>query len=88
MTDYRVISLLTSYPKVSDKIIYEKLLQHIEVNNILIEEQFGFGPSASPDKSSCRLVDEVLNALNNRMIVGGIFVTYRKKFDCVNHNVL
>jgi hypothetical protein len=72
MTNYRPISLLTSFSKVFEKIIYERLLQHIEINNILVEEQFGFRPSASTDEAS-RLIEEILNALNNRMMVGGIF---------------
>jgi Notch-like protein len=40
MDNYRPISLLTSFFKVFEKkIIYERLLQHINVNNILVEEK-------------------------------------------------
>jgi hypothetical protein len=49
MANYRPISLLTSLSKVFEKIIYERFLQHINVNNILIEEQFGFRPDTSTD---------------------------------------
>jgi hypothetical protein len=63
MTNYRPISLLTSFSKVVEKIIYERLLQHVEINNILIKEQFGFRPSASTDKASYRLIEEILNVL-------------------------
>jgi hypothetical protein len=51
----------------------ERLLQNIEINNILVEEQFGFRLSASTDKASNRLIEEILNASNNRRMVGGIF---------------
>jgi hypothetical protein len=63
-------------------------LQNIDVNNILVEEQFGFGLSVSTDKSFYRLIDELLNALHNKMIVGGIFCDLQKAFDCVNQKVL
>jgi hypothetical protein len=73
MTNYRPISLLTSFSKVFEEIIYERLLQHTEINNILVEEQFGFRPSVSTDKASTRLTEEILNAWNNRMMIEGIF---------------
>jgi hypothetical protein len=88
MTNYRPISLLTSFSKVFEKIIYERLSQHIEIYNILVEQQFGFRPSASTDKASYRLTGEILNVLNNRMMVGGIFCDLQKAFDCLNHNIL
>jgi hypothetical protein len=78
MTNYRLISLLTSFSKVFEKIIYERFLKHIEINNILVEERFGFRLSASTDKASYRLSKEILNALNNRMLVGGIFCALQR----------
>jgi hypothetical protein len=88
MANYRPISLLTSIPKAFKKIICERLLQHIKVNNILVEEQFGFRPIASTDKASYRLINEILNAMNERKVVGGIFCDLQKAFDCFNHNIL
>jgi hypothetical protein len=38
--------------------------------------------------ASCKVTDEILNALNNRMMVGSIFCDLQKAFDCVNHNIL
>ena len=50
ISNYRPISLLTAFSKVFERIIYDRLLQHIETNNILIEEKFGFRTSSSTDK--------------------------------------
>jgi hypothetical protein len=63
-------------------------LQHIEINNNLVEEQFCFRPFASTDKASYRLTEVILNALHNRMMVGGIFCDLQIAFDCVNHIIL
>jgi hypothetical protein len=88
VTNYRPISSITSFSKVFEKMIYSRLLQHVTINNILVEKQFGFRTSSSTDKASYKLTDEILNALNNRMMVGGIFCDLQKAFDCVNHNIL
>jgi hypothetical protein len=56
-----------------EKIICERLLQHVNINNILVEEQFGFRPATSTDKAFYRLINEMLNVMNERKVVGGIF---------------
>jgi hypothetical protein len=88
IANYRPISLLTSFSKVFERIIYDRLLKHIETNYILAVEQFGFRTSSSTEKTSYKLTDDILNALNNRLMVGGIFCDIQKAFDCVNHNIL
>ena len=102
LANYRPVALLTSLYKVFEKIIYDRLLKHIEANYILVDEQFGFRISSFTDKAfsftdkafsftdkaSYKLIDEILNLLNNRMMVGGIFCDLEKSFDCVNRNIL
>ena len=42
ITNYRPISLFTSFSKVIEKLIYVRLLDHITANSILINKQYGF----------------------------------------------
>ena len=39
-TNYRRISLLTSFSKISEKVIYKRLDNHMKSSNILAEEQY------------------------------------------------
>jgi hypothetical protein len=86
--NFRPISLLTSFSKVFEKIIYSRIYQHVVQNQILAKEQYGFRSKLSTDKASYTLVHVILTAFNNKQIVGGIFCDLRKAFECVNHKIL
>jgi hypothetical protein len=58
------------------------------IHNVLGGEQFGFRKNSSTQKAIFNLLKEMLNALNNKKIVGGIFCDLQKAFDCVNHQIL
>jgi hypothetical protein len=64
MVKYRPISLLTSFSKFFEKIIYEGLLHHIIVNNILLDKQFEFCTKSSTEKASFKLLNKILNAFD------------------------
>jgi len=88
-SNYRPISMLTSFSKVLEKALYRRLIQHIDNNNnILNEQQFGFRKRLSTEDAIFKLTHEVLNALNNRTMVGSIFCDLEKAFDSVNHSLL
>jgi hypothetical protein len=88
ISNYRPISLLTSFTKIFEKVIYSRLYHHINQNNILVNEQYGFRSGSSTEKASFKLKNDVLVALNNKLTVGGIFCSLVKSFDCVNHILL
>ena len=50
MTNYRPISLLTSFSKIIEKLIYKRLTDHITLNSILVNEQHGFKHSLPLNK--------------------------------------
>lgn len=57
-------------------------------NSILAYEQYGFKHNLSPEKVSYKLLDDVLSALNNKLLVNGIFCDLEKAFACLNHDIL
>ena len=40
-TNYRAISLLTSFSKVFEKALYIRLIEHFNINKLLVGNQFG-----------------------------------------------
>ena len=62
VVNYRQISLLTSFSKVFERLVYDRLLKYVTTNNILRAEQFGFRVSSSTEKASYKLKDDILNA--------------------------
>jgi hypothetical protein len=41
-TNYRPISMLTVFSKILENVMHHRLSQHLHVDNILVQEQFGF----------------------------------------------
>jgi hypothetical protein len=85
ISNYRPISLLPSYSKIFEKIIFRRLLKYLDYNKILANELFGFRSRTYTDLASFHLISKILEALNNRLLVGGIFCDLRKAFDCMDH---
>jgi len=88
VSNYRPISLLMSFSKIFEKITYNRVVSHITSNNIFTNSQYGFKKKSSTDKAAYKLINDILTALNNKRIVGGIFFDLEKAFGCVNHNIL
>jgi len=87
-SNYRPISLLTSFSKVNERIIYTRLYRYLNEHNILVNEQFGFREKSSTDMATYALLNTVLLSLDKKKIVGGLFCDLQKSFDCVNHDIL
>jgi hypothetical protein len=88
MNNYRPISLLTANSKILETIIFKRLTQHLESNNILTSAQFGFRKDVHMNNAIFSLLNNILSSLDYPKHVGRIFCDLSKAFDCVNHRIL
>jgi len=88
MNNYRPVSLLMTCSKVLEKIMLNRLNHHLQTNEILALEQFGFRKGSNIENAVFALTDYILTSLNQRKYVEGIFCDLTKAFDCVNHEIL
>jgi len=65
-----------------------QLCKHRSKNIILADEQFGFRNKSATNNAIYKLINEILTALNNKLMVGGIFYDLEKAFKFVNHKIL
>jgi len=87
-TNYRPISLLSQFDKMFEKIIYERLLNHIEKNKLLSKFQFGFRQSSSTILAVSKLYDTLINNIDNDLYTCCLFLDLSKAFDTVYHSIL
>jgi hypothetical protein len=87
-SNYKPIYLLTSFSKKKKKIVYTRLIRHLNHNHISVDEQFGFKTKSSTDLASYKLINYVLMSLNDKLLVCDVFCDLQKAFDCVDHDIL
>jgi hypothetical protein len=64
ISNYRPISLLATFPIIIEKIIYKRPFSHLNMNNILVKEQFGFRKESSTEMAEYNLFNNILTSLD------------------------
>lgn len=88
VSNYRPISVLPAFSKVLERLVYNRLLDFINKNEILSKNQYGFRHQISTSMALIDLVDQISTSIENNEHTVGIFLDLAKAFDTVNHNIL
>ena len=86
--NYRPISLLSTFSKIVEKLIYNKVFSFLVRYEILFESQFGFRQGHNTTHATLDFVNAIEKALENGEMAIGIFCDLSKAFDTINHRIL
>ena len=86
--NYRLISLLSCFNKVFEKIICKQILAFLYNNEILYDYQYGFRKIYSTTLAMIEFSDNIHRQLDFGNYVISIFIDFTKAFDTVDHHIL
>ena len=86
--NYRPISILSFYSNVFEKLMYNKLYNFVEANDILYAHQYRFRRGNSTQQAIITLINKITKSVNSDDFVISVFSDLKKAFDCVPTNIL
>lgn len=78
--------VFTGYSAIFKMLIFWRLNQHIQNNNILVSKEYGFRKRLLTDNATYEQILFLKHRLNKRY-VAGVYCDLAKSFDCVNHKL-
>ena len=87
-TNYRPISLLSNIEKIIEKLMYKRLSNFLDINNLIYSLQSSFRPKYSTNHALINLSESIRQSLDEGSFGCGIFVDLQKAFDTVDHRIL
>jgi Reverse transcriptase (RNA-dependent DNA polymerase) len=88
MNNYRPISLLCTFSKILEKIVFLRLTKYIDQFNLLSANQFGFRPKHSTFHPMLDILNSASDALNKKKHMLIIFCDLQKAFDTCDIKIL
>ena len=88
MSNYRPISILSIISKIFEKILCQQIREHLELHDLLINNQYGFRPSKNTSLAINEFLELIYKKLDSSSEAQAIFLDFSKAFDTINHQIL
>ena len=87
-SNYRPISLTSHLIKVFERVLRDKLIAHLESNNLITQHQHGFRSNRSTVTQLLDHINSILEILERNENADIVYLDMAKAFDTVNHKIL
>ena len=88
ITNYRPICLLNAISKVLEKIVSNRIITHLENNNLLTNAQYAYRKGRGTDLSTIKFVNDIIRNFDDKKYTLSVFLDLTKAFDCVKRHIL
>ena len=86
--NYRPVSLLSTFSKIYERIMNDKLRAFLTRFQIISKDQHGFCSGKPTDTALYNYIANVYSCIDKRVSCLGLFIDLSKAFDCVDHSIL
>lgn len=86
--NYRLISFLSSFNRIFEKLMYTRTNSFIDKEGILCSSQYGFRQKHSAEHAILDIVNKIQSDMDKGHFSCGVFIDLQKAFDTVNHDIL
>ena len=86
--NYRPVSLTSVICKLLERTVREEIVNHLSVNKLLSDSQFGFRKNRSTILQLLTVMNEWTEALDDGIQIDTVYLDFRKAFDSVPHKRL
>lgn len=85
---HRPINMVPIYEKLLETVVNEQIIDYIETNKLLTIKQAGFRKRNSCESALQTVIAKWKNALNEKKVIGVIFLDFRRAFETIDRKLL
>lgn len=86
--NYRPISILTTFNKIFERMLFQRMYSFLHHISYFYEFQYGFRPKSNTSTAAVELVNSISKDIDSGKVVTGLFLDLSKAFDTVNFKIL